>query len=937
MSIKRVILNINGIDREVMCNVSDSLTDVLRRLGLTGTKAACRAGHCGACSILLDGKLVRACIRKMKSIKDFTKIETIEGFGTPDNLHPLQQAFLTYAAIQCGFCSPGFIVSAKALLNENPNPTRKEVRDWFTKNNNICRCTGYKPIVDAVIEAAAVMRGEKSMSDIMPKLPEDGQIYGTNFVKPSGVTRVLGTCDFGADIALKMPVGSLHLAPVLSKIHSGRLKSVNSEKALSMPGVKAVITAKDVKGTNRFFAPQGVVHSLCHGNERPVIIDDKIYRYGDVIAVVAANSREEARAAAKEVTYEYTELPAAMNFIEAVAQDAPQVFDDMPNIYMEQPLYKGDDTKDIFEKAFCVVEASSSTTRQSHLPIEPDVVQAYPEENGGIAIQCKTQFTYGVIGQMAKAIGLENDKIRIIGNPAGGSFGYSMSPANYALVAVCTLALDAPVSMDLSYEEHQHMTGKRAPIHANARLACDEKGKLIAFESLIGLDHGAYSEMAGALTAKVHRFLGYGYNIPNMRSLTRTAFTNTNFGTAYRAFGSPQAYSISEPLVDMLAEKMNMDQFEFRYQNLIQEGDLAPTCVPYREYPMQGMMDIIRPYYEEAKERAATLSTDKVKRGVGLAVGGYHVSKMPEHSEVDLEIRKDGVTVYATWADVGQGADFGLIAHVHEALRVLKITPEQIRMVNNDTAQCPDTGSASGSRSHHVAGHAIIHAAEQMINTMKKEDGTFRTFEEMQAEKLPTRFHGVYHEVLPDIDPDTGHGYGSVAQNYLVTLTEVEVDVETGKTQVLDTHICADIGTIGSYHAVLGQAWGGFSHCVGFALSENYEDMDKHATLKGAGVPSCNDVPDNMHVHFHTTPRKNGPQGSTGCAEAFQSSGHVAILNAINDAVGVRITTIPATPKKVKEAMEAKAGGEPYMQERWDLGCELHERLEYLHNKHVVK
>ena len=926
MNMKRTIVYVNGVEREVLFDADrDSLADCIRRLGLTGTKVGCGTGQCGACSLLLDGKVVRSCVRKMDSVPSHARIETIEGLGQPGRLHPLQQAFLTYAGVQCGFCSPGFIMSARGLLLENPSPTRQEVRDWFTRHNNICRCTGYKPIVDAVMAASAVMRGEKSMEDITFTPPRDGRIYGTDFPKPTGMTRVLGTCDFGADIAEKCPAGTLHLAVVLARVHHARLEGLDLAEAEAMPGVVRVLTARDVKGSNRFFAPQGTPHSLNKGHERPVICDDKIRRWGDIVAVVAAATRQQARDAAARVKVRYRELPPALTFEEAVAPGAERVYDDVPNVYMEQPLYKGADPRPLLADAAFVVEGSFSTTREPHLPIEPDVIQAYPEGEDGVVIQCKSQFLYGIIGQMADAIGVAKDRIRIIGNPAGGSFGYSMSPCNYGVAAACALALNAPVSLVMSYEEHQHTTGKRSPIQGNARMACDACGKLVAGDFLIGLDHGAYSEMAGNLTTKVVRFFGVPYNMPNIRGLVRTAFTNGNFGTAYRAFGSPQAYTISESLIDMLARKAGIDPFEFRYNNIAQEGESCPTSVPYRVYSMREMMDRARPAYQKAVADAKRESTPELRRGVGVAWGGYHVSKCPDHAEVDLELNADGsVTCYNTWADVGQGADLGTFVHVHEALRPLQLTPGQIHLVHNDTATCPDTGPASGSRSHHVAGLAIIDAARKLMDAMRKDDGTFRTWQEMKDAGLETRYRGIYESAWKDIDPDNGHGWGSIQQNFVLYIVEVAVEPATGKTRVLKAHIVADVGRVGSYHGVLGQAWGGFSHSLGYALSERYDDMKRHAGPLGAGVPKCNDVPDIMEVDFVETPRDNGPNGSTGCAEGFQSSGHVAILNAICDAVGVRITSLPATPEKVKAALN----GTPDVPNPWDLGCELYAQLE---------
>lgn len=262
--------------------------------------------------------------------------------------------------------------------------------------------------------------------------------------------------------------------------------------------------------------------------------------------------------------------------------------------------------------------------------------------------------------------------------------------------------------------------------------------------------------------------------------------------------------------------------------------------------------------------------------------------------------------------------------------------PSQIHNIANDTFKCPDTGPASGSRSHHVAGNAIYDAARQLLDALRKADGSYMTYDEYvkTGDSVQLRFNGVHKDASADIHRDTGHGYGNIAQNHVVFVAEVSVDLETGKTKVERANIIADAGVVGSKHAVLGQAWGGFAHSIGFALTENYDDMKKHETLRGAGVVRCIDVPDDMNVVLQETPRET-PHGSTGCAEGFQSSGHVSILNAINNATNVRITTLPASPEKVKAGLEALANGKKYSQEAWDLGCDLYERLEYLQKTRV--
>lgn len=934
---RRFILNINGVQREGICDPDmDSLADAVRRLGLTGTKVGCGTGQCGACTLILNGKVTRACIKKMKSVPDHSYVETIEGLGTAERPHPLQRAFITYAAVQCGFCSPGFIMSAKGLLLENPAPTRQETRDWFTRHNNICRCTGYKPIIDAVMAAAAVMRGEKNMEDISFVMPPDNRVFGSELPKPNALPRVLGACDYGADIALKMPAETCHLAIVMARTHHAAIKKIDCAEAETMPGVAGVITAVDVRGTNRLCVPHGAVRAYSDAKVRPVICDTTVFRYGDVIAVVAARTRRQARAAAARVVAEYEPLPAYMTYEEAVAPGALQIHGSVantgvPNVFIEQPVYKGDDAGAVIDSAQYAVSGSFSTTRQPHLTIESEVVQAYPEGDG-VAVQYKSQWPHSAIYFMAEAIGLPKEAIRIIQNPVGGSFGYSMSPAPVALAAVCALKLNAPVSLVMSYEEHQHFTGKRSPAYTNGRLACDENGRFTAMEYHVGVDHGAYDESAGALTTKVARFFGYPYSIPNIRGLVQTAHTNCNFGVQYRAFGSPQAYMASEQLVDMLAEKIGMDPFMMRYINIARKDDLCTTSVPYREYPMEAIMDAMEPYYKNALERARRKSTPEKRCGVGLSWGGYHVGKPgAEHSELILELNEDGsVTLFSCWTEVGQGADLAATVNLHEALRPLGLKPEQIHLVSGDTAVCPDMGPSAGSRAFHLGGRAAQDAARRLLDAMRKPDGSYRSWKEMRDENIPTRHTGVFETFWPSIDPDTGHGYGAIAQNYILNLAEVEVEIATGKTQVTKITIIADIGTVGSRHGALGQAWGGFSHSLGFALSEDYSDLKKHASMLGAGVPRCNTVPDAIEVFFHENPRPEGPFGATGCAEGFQSAGHAAILNAIANAAGVRIHTLPATPEKVKAALNVKARGEELPQRPWNLGCSLYERLAYL-------
>jgi aldehyde oxidoreductase len=937
MKLRRICLNINGADRFIVCDSEqDSLADVLRRMGLTGTKVGCGIGVCGSCSVLFNGEVIRSCTRKMKNVPENSKIVTIEGIGTPNYLHPLQQAWITYGGVQCGFCSPGFIVSAKGLLDRNPNPTRDDVRAWFQKHRNACRCTGYKPIVDAVMEAAKVLRGEKTMEDITYQYPPDKKFYGTGVPRPAALAKVCGTCDYGDDLKFKMPPGTLHLAIVQPKAaFHAKILAIDFSEAEKMPGVVKVITAKDIKGTN--LIENTLLHKRSRGRRgpnRPIIADKKIFRYGDVVAVVAADTEANAREAAKAVKVKFEKLPEYTSVLDAVVPDAMEIHEGVPNIYMVQPLFKGEgDTGEIIENSAYWVEGSFSTTREPHLSIEGDSVQAYWGDDGMLTVQCKAQSIERTRIQMASAIGIEYDKIRVIENPTGGSFGWATSAGSYALAAASAVILDQPVTLTLSYEEHHHFSGKRSPAYFNARMACDEQGKITAYEFETAVDHGAYCENTDILIEKFIRFNGFPYTIPNVRALARMVYTNHAFAIAYRGFGSPQSYTCSESMIDMLAEKAGIDPFEFRYINIARPGDTTVNSYLYKEYPMAQIFDKMRPLYREAVARAKAADTPEKRRGVGIACGGYNVSGGGgDHASIALELNSDGTfTHYNTWEDQGQGGDVGAVMHVCEALKELGVTPAQVKLVMNDSKTCPDTGIAASSRCHYMAGNATITAAKQLLDAMRKPDGTYRTHAEMVAEGIPTKYtvkHSNSGLGLVPISPNDGKGDPSPTLMYALFMSEVEVDVKTGKTTVLAYTAVDDVGVIGNRISVEGQAYGGISHTIGFALSENYEDVTKNTNILNSGIPYIMDIPDKMDLYHLENPRTTGPFGSSGCSEVFQSGGHMSVINAIHNATGVRIYELPATPAKVKEAIEALARGEELKPRKYFLGSDMHEELE---------
>jgi len=905
---KHVSLNINGVARSLIVDPEKSLVKVLRdHLLLTGCKACCADGQCGACTVIVDGEAVRSCMLAVGELPDEAKITTIEGLGLPGKLHPLQTAWMAHGGAQCGICTPGFLMSAKVLLDKNPNPTREDVREWFEVNRNACRCTGYKPLVDAVMDAASVLRGEKKQEDLLFEPKANQSIMGTNYPRPSALAKVTGTWDFGADVALHMPPDTLRLALVQAQVSHANIKNIDTSEAEKMPGVVKVVTHKDVKGKNAITGLITFPTNKGDGWDRPILCKDKVFQFGDAIAIVCADTEEHAQAAAGKVKVDLEVLPAYMSAPAAMAPDAIEIHPGVPNVYYEQGVAKGEDTAPVLARAAYTVETETYCSRQPHLHLEPDCGCAYLDEEGRLTIHSKSIGLHLHHAMICPGIGVEPAKLRLIQNGTGGTFGYKFSPTMEALLGVACLATGRPVSLVYNQFQNITYTGKRSPCEMKIKLGADKNGKLLAMETDWWIDHGPYSEFGDLLTIRQAQFTGAGYDLPNIRGKGRTVCTNHAWGSAFRAYGSPQSFLASEIAVDMLAEKMGMDPFELRYRNIYRPPATTPTGQTPDVYCLEGLFDKLRPKWEEAKKRCKQLSTPAKPRGVGFALGIYGCGlDGPDNSEAAIELTPTGVTLFNCWQDHGQGADCGALTIAHETLRPLGLRPEQIRLMMNDTGiPNVNSGPSGGSRSNVFTGNATKVSCEMLLNAMRKKDGTYRTYNEMVAENIPLHYNGKW--VATDCaacSSETGQGKPFPVYMYGLFMPEVEVDLKTGKVQVVKFTMAVDVGTIINKSVVDGQIYGGLAQGIGLALREDFEDLTKHTNLKACGLPYCKDIPDDMEIIYQQTPRPLGPFGAAGVGEVPLTAPHPAILNAIHNACGVRITRVPALPKVVKAALE---------------------------------
>ena len=930
-------LVINGVPRRVIGKPMVTLLTVLReQLKMTGTKRGCNCGQCGVCNVILNGKVVRACITRWKDIPEFSEITTIEGIGSPAALHAMQWAMIVCGAIQCGFCTPGFIICGKALLDQNQNPTREEVREWFSKNWMACRCTGYKQIVDAVMKAAAILRGEEKIEDLAKMYKPGDSVWGSSLPRPNAIWKATGLWDFGDDDRLKLPQEFLFAYPfAVEGVRHAKVNKIDVSEAEKSEGVNCVVTYKDVfanKGTNRIYGQVGCASSLSNGWERRIMVEegDRIRQWGDVVAVVVADTEENARAAAAKIKVDYEQLPELIDVYMAKKPDAIKIYDDvegydgMPNAWNKRVYTKGEDPHDIIDKAPHKIDSEFYSSRQPHMVLEADCGYAYYDEEGKLTLATKSVAVYRHQSQIARGIGVAPSKIRVIQNNMGASFGYKTAPTNEPYLALALIKSGHPVYMRVNMKEHNQRTPKRSPFLMHIRAAADEKGKLLGVEQTWWVDHGPCSESANDLTNKAGQFFFAPYAYENMRATGYTLYTNHRWSAAFRAYGSPQAYWGCETAMDMLANECGIDPFDFREMNLLEWEPFTenprghfPSGYAPEVFPLPEMMKKARPYYEEMKKMAKELSTDEKKYGVGVSVSIYNSNDDgADEAASNIELTPDGVKIMNTWEDHGQGADSGVSGTAHEALKPLGLSPDQIQLVLSDTSKAPNSGAAAASRSQVMVGNAIIDSCKKLLDAMRKPDGTYRTYDEMIAENIPTFYEGytqakILHkdgttEVCSGNDKDTGIGKPFGFHMFAVNLALISIDMKTCKAHCEKFVLVGDVGKINNKLVVDGQQYGGIAQGIGLALTEDFLDESKYNNFVVMGFPYIKDIPDDLTLVQVETPRPLGPFGASGTGEMPLSGPHVAVCNAINDAIGVRITTIPATPERIKAGLEAK-------------------------------
>jgi aldehyde oxidoreductase len=876
---------LNGIPRKVITDPGRMLIAIIRKdLKCTGTKEGCSAGHCGTCTILLDGKPVLSCKIPISKVRG-KSVVTIEGLGTLDHPHALQMAFAKAGAIQCGFCTPGMILRAKALLDEHPKPDRALIEK--TLQPHLCRCTGYQKIFEAVELAADMLSGKTGPVT----LKTDGGLIGKPVVRIDALEKATGTALYADDLPLE---GCCFLKVLRSPQAHARILDIDKSEAEQAPGVLAIFTAADVEGTNIL---------KMAGDDQPLLCRDKVRFKGDPVALVAALSEAEALETLDLIKVSYEILEPVRTPAEALRDGAPQVHDGQNNVFFKQPIVFGKGEKR-FKEEEVTVEAHYSTQTVDHAYLEPDSGIAFVQENGQVALISGSQNIHAHQKTIAGALGLPLAQLRIIQPPMGGAFGGHLDVSVGAFLALAAWKLKRPVKLIYSREEVFQATTKRHPFALDIKIGATKEGAFTGLQGEIMADGGAYQSFSKSVTTRglAHASGPYRFQWANL--MGKAVYTNTAIRGAMRGFGVPQTIFALESAVDELALKLGIDPLEIRLRNAFVPNDTTicgQTLID--AFGFRECLETLRPHYLRALEEAGKEGTPEVKRGVGLAGIWFGPGRSaPDQSEAWAELLPDDrLQIWIGAADMGQGAET-LFWQV--AAETMGFPLERVRVCTTDTNHTPDGNFSAGSRQTYVSGRAVQMAVEELKKAMA-ENGVSE-YEQMKAKGLPTLYKAVNRPETTKLDAEDGSGVPWETYSFGVQMAEVAVEVESGKVKVLKVTSVNDLGTVINRQIVEGQIHGAIVMGLGYALTEEFicETTENFAQFR---IPRAKDAPQ-MEVITLNIPRKKGPFGASGTAEYADAPTAPAIMNAIAQACGARIRDLPATAEKVRTALIQGSG-----------------------------
>jgi selenium-dependent xanthine dehydrogenase len=861
-----VRFTLNGRPIAIEPAPGESLLDALReRGGITSIKDGCQPqGQCGCCLALVDGRPLVTCAFEAARAEG-CEVLTLEGLSARER-EVVSKAFAAAGGVQCGFCIPGIALRAKHLLDRRPEPSRDEIARAI--DGHLCRCTGYTQIVEAIERMARAWRGGE-----LPAPSGDGGV-GQPLSRYGALDQALGALPYIADMRRE---GLLHGALVLSAHARARVRRIDTSKAAALAGVHSVVTAADVPGERWY----GLLHDDWPGF---VAEGEEVRCAGDVLAAVAADDARTARAAAALVQVEYERRPPVLDPEAALAPGAPQVNPRHPNLLSRSVVRRGDAAAALAASAH-VVSGTWRTQRVEHLFLEPEAALAEPLPDGRLALYTAGQGVFDDRRQVARFLGVPDERVRVELVPSGGAFGGKEDMSVQAQTALLARVTGRPVKLVLTREESVRIHPKRHPLRLDYTVGCDAEGRLTAVVARILGDSGAYASVGGKVLERAAGHACGPYRVPAVDVEALAVYTNHPPSGAMRGFGVPQAAFAIEGCLDLLAKRVGLDGWEMRRRNAVGVGDPVTTGqVLEKSVGLRRTLDAVKDAYYGARQagQAVGIACGIKNSGIGNGV--------TEWGKCRLVVERDGtVSLYNGYTEMGQGL---LTVLVQFAVEVTGL-PASLFHPKVDSTFALGCGQTTGSRATLFGGRAVTSAARMLRadldagRSLADLAGHVYAADEVTSDTTALGADG------PRIKTHTSYGFATQV---------VVLDGDGRVERVVAAH---DVGRVVNPLLCRGQIEGSIHMGLGYALTEELpceNGMPVTHALRELGVLRARDMPA-TEVILVEEPEPEGPFGAKGVGEIGLVPTAAAVAGALEAHDGVRRTTLPMKDSPAARAM----------------------------------